>query len=417
MTQLPDEQKGNALTNLNAVRSVLLMIALLSATLGMCGEALITPGADQMFKHFENDNFVNFLLSGPNLVSMFASITAGIIGRYIDKKYVLTFGMALFVAGGVFGMAIDNPGYMIFMRCLVGLALGFTNVTAISIITSMYEDDNRRSRMIGILNAGMYTMGMVITIVSGWVCELFGWKAMFNLYALGIISILLVILFIPRIKADIRVEEESHGPESGLKGWKFKLAVMCVGYWILQVSYAMIIFFVSVYSDETGLGGPAYAGVMTAVIHAGALAGALCFGFVYPKLKRYSMAAGMVLFLVGYIILILLPYTTTVMIGCVILGFALATAFSQLLMRAGIIAPKKSVSVSVGISAAAMGFGYFASTFIMTFLKTIIGVDSMLEVMPYVFVANVVLMIVTFIYITVTNKKEKVEMDAAQEQA
>jgi len=414
MTKLPDEQKRGVIGNLTPVQSVLMMIALLSATLGMCGDALIIPGADQMFKHFENETFVNFLLSGPNLVSMFASITAGIIQRYVDKKIVLLIGMALFVVGGTFGTAIDSQAYMVFMRCLVGLALGFTNVTAISIITTMYADDNRRSRMIGILNAGMFCSGMLLTAISGWVCEMYGWQAMFYIYTIGIISIVLIMIFIPKIPADIHIDEnESQGPESGLKGWKFKLAVMCVGYWIFQVSYAIIAFFISVYADETGLGGPAFAGQLTAALMGGALVASLCFGFVYPKLKRYALPMSMVLLVVGYTILIFLPSTVPVIIAVILSGYANANAFSQALMRAGIIAPAKSVSISVGITAAAMGFGFFASTFTVSLLKVIIGVDTLLPIMPIVLVINVILAIVTFIYITVTNKTEKAEIEAA----
>ena len=414
MTQLPNDQKRGVIANLTPVQSVLMMIALLSATLGMCGDALIAPGADQMFKFYNNDTFVNFLLSGPNLVSMFASIIAGIIQRYVDKKKVLLLGMALFVVGGALGTAIDSQGYMMFMRCLVGLALGFTNVTAMSIVTTMYINDDRRSRMIGIINAGMFCSSMLLTAISGWVCEMYGWKAMFNIYAIGIVSIVLIMIFIPKIPADIHIDEdESQGPESGLKGWKFKLVVMCVGYWIFQVSYAIIPFFISVYADETGLGGPAFAGQLTAALFGGALVASLCFGFVYPKLKRFSMPLSMVLLIIGYVILLLLPSTVPVIIGCIIFGYANANAFSQALMRAGIIAPAKSASVSVGITAAAMGFGFFASTFTVQMLKAAIGVDTLMPIMPIILVINIVLAIVSFIYIAVTNKKEKAEMEAA----
>ena len=410
MTQLPNNEKRGVLAELSTTRSILLMIALLSATLGMVGDSLITPGADQMFKYYNDDVFVNFVLSGPNLVSMFASIAAGIMQRFVDKKKVLLLGMALFVVGGVFGAMIESQGYMMFMRCLVGVALGFTNVTAMSIVTTMYINENKRSRMIGIINAGMFCSATVVTMWSGWVCEMYGFRAMFYVYAIGIVSIVLILTMIPKIPADIHVaEEESQGPESGLKNWKFKLAVMCVGYFVFQVSFAVVSFFVSVYADETGLGGPAFAGRLAAALFIGALVASLCFGFVYPKLKRYSMTLSMGLLIVGYAILIALPSTVPVIIGCFIFGYANANAFSQALMRAGIIAPAKSASISVGITAAAMGFGFFASTFTVTILKAIVGVDAFLPILPVILVINIVLIVVSLVYITISNKSEKKE--------
>jgi len=414
MTELPDEQKRGVIANLTPQQSILMMIALLASTLGMCGDSLISPGADQMFKHFENEAFVNFLLSGPNLVSMFASITAGVIQRYVDKKIVLLIGMALFVVGGTFGTAIESHAYMIFMRCLVGLALGFTNVTAISIVTTMYADDNRRSRMIGILNAGMFCSGMLLTAISGWLCEAYGWKAMFYLYAIGIAAIILIIDFVPKIPADITIDEnESEGPEAGLREWKLKLAVMCAGYWVFQVTLAIVGFFISVYADETGLGGPAFAGKLTACLMAGALTASLCFGFVYPRLKRYAMPLSMALLSAAYAMLIMLPSAAPAMIACYLAGYANANAFSQALMRAGIIAPAKSVSVSVGITAAAMGCGFFASTFAVSIIKSALGVDTLLPILPFLFAVDVVLTILAFVYIAISNKTEKDELEAA----
>ena len=414
MTQLPNEQKRGVIADLSPVKSVLMMIALLSATLGMCGDSVITPGADIMFKYYENDTFVNFVLSGPNLVSMFASIAAGVLQRFVDKKKILLLGMALFVVGGTFGAIIDNHAYMILMRCLVGLALGFTNVTALSIVTTMYTNENRRSRMVGIINAGMFTSGMVLTAWSGWIAEMFGFKAMFYVYAIGIVSIVLILVFIPKIPSDIHVEEETEGStESGLKNWQFKLGIMCVGYWVFQVSYAVILFFISVYADETGLGGAAFSGQLTAALMGGALAAALLFGFVYPKLKRYSMTLSMVLLVIGYIMLLTLQSPVPVIIACVIFGYANANAFSQAIMRAGIIAPKKNASLSVGIIAAAMGFGFFAATFMVQLIKSIIGVDTLLPVLPIILVVNIVLVVAAFIWIATTNKKEKKELEEA----
>lgn len=406
MDRIPDEKRG-VIANLTPRQSTLMMIALLSATLGMCGDSVITPGADQMFKYYNDDSFVNFLLSGPNLVSMFASILAGIMQRYVDKKKVLILGMALFFVGGTFGAVIENEAYMMFMRCLVGLALGFTNVTAMSIVTTMYIDDNRRSRMVGIINAGMFCSATLMTALSGWVCEMYGFKAMFYIYAIGILSIILIIVFIPKIPADINIaEDESQGPESGIKGWKSKLVILCIGYFVFQVSYAIIPFFISVYADETGLGGPAFAGRLTSALFIGALIASLCFGFVYPKLKRYSMILSMLLVVVGYVILLFMQSTVPVVIGCLIFGYANANAFSQAVMRAGILAPAKNASLSVSIVAAVMGFGFFTSTFTVQILKGAIGVETLLPILPIILVINIILAVVSIIYVVLSNKKE-----------
>jgi predicted MFS family arabinose efflux permease len=234
---------------------------------------------------------------------------------------------------------------------------------------------------------------------------------MFYIYAIGILSIILIATCIPKIPADISVaEDESQGPESGLKGWMFKLVMLCLGYFVFQVSYAIIPFFISVYADETALGGPAFAGKLISALFIGALIASLCFGFVYPRLKRYSMPLSMLMVVVGYVILVYVQSTAPVLLACLIFGYANANAFSQALRRAGIVAPAKNASLAVSIVAAVMGFGFFVSTFTVQILKAAVGAETLLPIMPILIVVNIALTVVSFIYIAVSNKKEKEEI-------
>jgi MFS family permease len=237
---------------------VLMMFAILMSTFAMQGDSLIIPGADEMFKYYQDDAFVNFLLSGPNLVSMFASIIAGKILQYVDKKKVLMLGVTLFLVGGTLGAAIESAPFMMAMRCLVGLALGFTNISAISIVTSMYIDENIRSRMVGILNGAMYGSAIILTAISGMIAEVYGFKAMFNLYGIGIILLLLIIVFVPKCPPDatpFKSDSADSSPastvdESLYKGWSVRLFLLAVAYLTFQISYAITQFFNSVYAAE-----------------------------------------------------------------------------------------------------------------------------------------------------------------------
>ena len=92
---------------------------------------------------------------------------------------MLLLAMGLFVIGGTFGGMIDSEPYMMFMRCLVGVALGFSNVTAMTIVTVMYSDENRRSRMVGILDGGMFLAATLMTALSGFVIQGFDLKLYF----------------------------------------------------------------------------------------------------------------------------------------------------------------------------------------------------------------------------------------------
>ena len=411
MGKLPEARVDNK-KELSKTGSVLMMAALLTAALGMVGDTIITPGADAMFKYYNHDSFVNFLLSGPNLISMFAAIFAGFAMKYVDKKKMLLLAMALFVIGGTFGSIIDSEPYMMFMRCLVGVALGFSNVTAMTIVTVMYTDEDRRSRMVGILDGGMFLAATLMTALSGFVIQGFGFKAVFYLYALGIISLIMIALFIPKsppekaVEATEATDEDSFENKPLVKNWKPKFVILCIGYFVFQTLYAITALMISVYTAEMELGGAAFAGTITSTLFIGALAASLLFGFTYPKLKRNTMLIPFACVVIGYGILLFVPKTVPVIIGCLLFGYSNATGLSQAMTRAGILAPAKNASLAISIISAVMGVGFFISTYTVSALKVIIGVDTFVEILPVLFIMSLVLLIVGIIYLAATRKSE-----------
>lgn len=413
MEKLPDNKQESLTRELSKSRSMLMMAALLTAALGMVGDTIITPGADAMFNYYNHDSFVNFLLSGPNLISMFASIAAGFLMKYVDKKKMLLAGMLLFVIGGAFGSAIDNEPYMMFMRCLVGVALGFTNVTAMTIVTVMYTDEDRRSRMVGILDGGMFCAATIMTALSGFVVQNFGFKAVFYLYALGVISVLMIIFFIPKSPPEKDATTENANAEAAnfknkpeIKNWKTKFVIMLIGYFIFQTLYAITALFISVYTAEKELGGPAFAGTITSMLFIGAFVASILFGFIYPKLKRNTMLISFACVVIGYGILIFVPKTAPVVIACLLFGYSNANGLSQAMTRAGILAPAKNASLAISIVAAVMGVGFFVSTYTVSAVKAIMGTDLFIDILPALFISALILLVVGIIYLITTRKGE-----------
>ncbi|MFQ7472634.1 MAG: MFS transporter [Anaerovoracaceae bacterium] len=412
MEKLPNDKREAMSRELSKSKSVLMMAALLTASLGMVGDTIITPGADAMFKYYNHDSFVNFLLSGPNLISMFASIAAGFAMKYVDKKKMLLFGMILFVAGGALGSAVDSEAYMMFMRCLVGVALGFTNVTAMTIVTVMYADENRRSRMVGILDGGMFCAATIMTALSGFVVQNFGFKAVFYIYALGIISVLMIIFFIPKSPPEKDAEETSEEDNGSfenkplIKNWKSKFVILCIGYFIFQTLYAITALFISVYTAEKELGGAAFAGTITSTLFIGAFVASILFGFLYPKLKRSTMLISFGCVVIGYGILIFVPKTIPVVIACLLFGYSNANGLSQAMTRAGILAPAKNASLAISIIAAVMGVGFFISTYTVSALKAVMKTDLFIEILPVLFICALVLLAAGIIYLFATRNSE-----------
>ena len=171
---------------------VLVMVATIVASAIMVNDIAITPAADFMFGAY--GDATNFILSGPSLLMIPAALVTGVLLKHFSKKTIFVIGALLFTIGGLScSFVLDSALFVCAMRAIIGLSVGMVASCCTALIAESFIDENKRGTMMGLWNAGMAVLGMVIGLAAAALVDE-SWQSVFKLYWMAV-PILIVIVF------------------------------------------------------------------------------------------------------------------------------------------------------------------------------------------------------------------------------
>jgi EmrB/QacA subfamily drug resistance transporter len=139
---------------------------------------------------------------------LFASLMLafGTLGDRFGRKRVMLFGVAVFVAGSVFGALAPNTGSLIAARAIMGVGAAACEPGTLSILRQLYPDRALRAKALGIWAAIAGLALAMGPVIGGILTGLGGWRAIFwfNLAA-GAVAFVAALQAVP----------ESADPEGG----------------------------------------------------------------------------------------------------------------------------------------------------------------------------------------------------------
>ncbi|MFH0916863.1 MAG: MFS transporter [bacterium] len=139
---------------------------------------------------------------------LFASLMLafGTLGDRLGRKRVMLFGVAVFVAGSVFGALAPNTESLIAARAIMGIGAAACEPGTLSILRQLYPDRAARARALGLWAAIAGLALAMGPVIGGILVGLGGWRAIFwfNLAA-GAVALVAALSTVP----------ESSDPETG----------------------------------------------------------------------------------------------------------------------------------------------------------------------------------------------------------
>lgn len=153
------------------------------------------PLLASVFKATPNSELLSKLLL--SIPAVFIAISAPFAGRFIDRYgrlNLLYFGLVLYALSGTSGYFLNNIYYILLGRVLLGISIGITMTIAVTLIGDYFEGEERR-RFIGLQGAFIALGGVVFITIGGFLADI-GWKMPFLIYALSLLVIPLVSLFL-----------------------------------------------------------------------------------------------------------------------------------------------------------------------------------------------------------------------------
>ena len=128
--------------------------------------------------------------------AMLGAITGGAVADRIGRRATLLWGSAIFILGSILAPLSPDVATLIVARTLLGIAIGFTSVTA-PVYVSELSPPQSRGRLIGLYQFAL-TLGIALAdLVGYWLANQQAWRLMFGIGSIPAIIFLLMILTLP----------------------------------------------------------------------------------------------------------------------------------------------------------------------------------------------------------------------------
>lgn len=128
--------------------------------------------------------------------AMAGALAGGSIADRIGRRTTLLWGGAIFLAGSLLAPASPNASTLIVARALLGVAVGFTSVTA-PVYVSELAPPQSRGMLIGLYQFAL-TLGIALAdLVGYWLAGNHAWRLMFGLGAVPAILFVLLLFTLP----------------------------------------------------------------------------------------------------------------------------------------------------------------------------------------------------------------------------
>ena len=368
-------------TKMNKRQTLCFLISLFLTNIAVMADMVIIPAANGLYETFENPAAINFILSGPSFIMLFSAMLCGKVMEYLSKKIILIGAMILFAVSAIFGGMIESVSYLLTMRVLVGISMGFVNAAAMALIAEIYVDEGKRGSIMGIFNAAMAGTGAIMSLVAG-IFATESWQAVFRVYWVAVPVIVMMILFIPKTAPERQSSSENAGEENTDKSYlihQIMLMVSCFAYDLID---AIIYYLVAVHVAEQGYGNESVAGLLSTLGTVGSCILCILFGTIYGKLKRATIIFGYAGLCLSYLMLYMAAGPVMAGIACMLCGASYGYGFSYFFMRCTVVVPEKKISSSISLTTAIGGFGMFLSTYACTAIQNLLNITGIARILP-----------------------------------
>jgi sugar porter (SP) family MFS transporter len=137
-----------------------------------------------------------FVVSVVLVGAMSGAFVGGAIADIIGRRATLLGGGAIFLLGSILAPASPNVATLVVARALLGVAIGFTSVTA-PVYVSELAPPRSRGTLIGLYQFAL-TLGIALSdLVGYWLAGKHAWRLMFGIGAIPAALFVLLILTLP----------------------------------------------------------------------------------------------------------------------------------------------------------------------------------------------------------------------------
>jgi sugar porter (SP) family MFS transporter len=150
--------------------------------------------------------------------SMIGALVGGTVADRIGRRATLVWGAILFILGSILAPLSPNVGVLIVARALLGVAIGFTSVTA-PVYVSELAPPQSRGMLIGLYQFALTSGIALADLVGYWLAGQQGWRLMFGFGLIPAVFFLFMVLTVPESPRWLFAQNRVAEAESVLKSY------------------------------------------------------------------------------------------------------------------------------------------------------------------------------------------------------
>ena len=330
--------------------------------------SIMSPILADLGEHFRDvdDVYIKMIMTLPALFIIPMTLVTGRLIIHFHKKHLLYIGLTLYVVGGTLGAFANTIVQLLFLRSLLGIGLGILLPLSTTLIADFFTG-KERSQMMGYSTAFKNLGAIIATVISG-LLVLYSWRYPFLIYLTGLITLVLVICFLPQQEIP---EKTNYKPKINKNVW-----ILGWSHFIVIQAFFAVPTNISSYVKELGIGTGFTSGLLISLVTIGSFVIASFFHPVKTFLKGHIVVFGLSLLSVGMLIAGLNSTLLMIGFGLVLVGLGLGLLAPNIYLQASIDSDPLDVTLSLAIVSSFSYLGQFASPIIITTIESILQVST-----------------------------------------
>ena len=360
----------------------ILSISLLTVMAG----AAVAPALGIIQQHFNGASplQIKFIVSMPALFIIIVNLLFTQVCRVLRTRTIAIIGLLIYVVSGMGAFLVDDINVLLILRALLGMSVGLIMPLSTGLL-AYYNPPEEVARLMG-LSAAMNQMGGVVATLLAGVLATIQWNYAFLVYALGLIVVVLVLLYLPNEKLTPArgYKREAMEVEPGSTELQARELARNEGIWVMMRRFhpsiigmllCMGIFFVFVtnfaMTEKEHFDALQVTCLMVGVDVIAFFAG-MMFGKVMGNMPVQMKYVAPILFITGYCLLSFFGNSVLVILGNALIGAANGFGIPYLNTIASIKGGKESVTTVMPLISAALYLGQFISPVVVNTLSSFV---------------------------------------------
>ena len=375
---------------MNKLKVTILSLSVVTVMAG----AAVGPALGVIAEYFNGVSplLIKLIITLPSLFIILTSFLFSAIANRASSKAIAIIGLLLYVAGGCGAGLADNVYVILGFRAVLGIGVGLIMPLSTGLLGYFFER-SEQSKLMGYSVAMNNLGGIIASILAGYLVSL-NWRYTFAIYLLGLIVILLVVLYLPKM--------ELNRKKTGLDGetirtiapYALAMFVTMVAFYTMPSSFAII-------AAAENLAPTAYVGLLMSAQNVTALIAGFLLSWILLKMEKVAKYFASAMMALGFLGMSFTGSVILTVSGLVALGIGMGTVVPILNAQIALRADKDKITSAMSIMSAMLFLGQFLSPIIIDGVQSLLGLQGV-QSPYYLSMALSVLLCVSFIKVPIS---------------